>query len=233
MQCESVHTLRAMAIGAVAVGALASGALAIGRLAIGRPRIRSLEIDELIVRKLDVPNLRREGKEDFMAETVSRPAAKTGMLIRRPVAEVFDAIVDPAITSQFWFTKGSGRLEAGKQVQWDWEMYGVSAKVTAKVIEPNRRIVIEWPGYSGPTTVEWTFTPHTDAATFVSVTEAGFAGEPDELLKYVADSTQGFSLMLAGLKALLEHNVRLNLTADRYPKGLHHSCAGAEDGSPS
>jgi hypothetical protein len=26
--------------------------------------------------------------------------------------------------------------------------------------------------------------------------------------------------VLAGLKALLEHNVRLNLVADRFPKGL-------------
>ena len=26
--------------------------------------------------------------------------------------------------------------------------------------------------------------------------------------------------MLAGLKALLEHNIRLNLTLDRYPKGV-------------
>jgi hypothetical protein len=26
--------------------------------------------------------------------------------------------------------------------------------------------------------------------------------------------------VLAGLKALLEHNVRLNLVADRFPKGI-------------
>jgi hypothetical protein len=36
----------------------------------------------------------------------------------------------------------------------------------------------------------------------------------------VTGSTQGFSLVLAGLKALLEHNVRLNLVADRFPKGI-------------
>jgi uncharacterized protein YndB with AHSA1/START domain len=72
----------------------------------------------------------------------------------------------------------------------------------------------------GPTTVEWTFEPQTDGTTFVRIAEAGFTGSGDELVKYVADSTQGFSLMLAGLKALLEHNVRLNLTADRYPKGV-------------
>jgi hypothetical protein len=27
-------------------------------------------------------------------------------------------------------------------------------------------------------------------------------------------------LVLAGLKAFLEHNVRLNLVADRFPKGI-------------
>ncbi len=99
-------------------------------------------------------------------------------------------------------------------------MYGISIPVTAKAIEPNQRIVIEWPGYSGPTTVEWTFAPPTDGTTFVSITEAGFTGDGDDLVKQVTGSTQGFTLVLAGLKALLEHNVRLNLVADRYPQGI-------------
>lgn len=55
--------------------------------------------------------------------------AKTEMLIRRPVAEVFEAFIEPEITTKFWFT-----------------------------------------------------------------------------------------FVLAGLKALLEHNIHLNLTADRFPR---------------
>jgi uncharacterized protein YndB with AHSA1/START domain len=148
------------------------------------------------------------------------PITKTGMLIRKPVADVFEAFINPEVTAKFWFTKGSSRLEAGKQVQWEWEMYGISIPVTAKAIEPNKRILIEWPGYSGPTTVEWIFSPQKDGTTFVSVTETGFVGDGDELVKQVTDSMQGFSLVLAGLKALLEHNVRLNLVADRFPKGV-------------
>src|SRR5262245_53002952 len=147
------------------------------------------------------------------------PVTKTGMLIRKPVADVFEAFANPAITTKFWFTKGSGRLEAGKQVQWDWEMYGISIPVTVKAVEPPRRIVIEWPGQNGPTTVEWTFTPCPDG-TFVRITNSGFAGDGDALVRQATDSTQGFSLVLAGLKALLEHNVRLNLVADRFPKGV-------------
>jgi len=148
------------------------------------------------------------------------PITDTGMLIRRPVAEVFEAIVNPQITTQFWFTRSSGRLETGIPVRWDWEMYDVSIQVFPKTIESNRRVVIEWPGYHRPTTVEWTFTPLNDGTTFVRVTESGFTGTGDELVKFVTDSTQGFTLMLAGLKAFLEHGVRLHLTGDRYPKGV-------------
>jgi uncharacterized protein YndB with AHSA1/START domain len=146
--------------------------------------------------------------------------SKAAMLIRRPVADVFEAFVDPAVTTKFWFTKGSGRLEPGKQVQWEWEMYRISIPVIAQTIEPNKRIVIEWPGYKNLTTVEWTFASQEDGSTFVSISESGFIGAGDELMKQVASSTEGFTLVLAGLKALLEHNVVLNLVADRFPKGI-------------
>lgn len=146
------------------------------------------------------------------------PVAKTGMLIRRPVAEVFSAFIDPGITTRFWFTKSSGPLEVGKEVKWEWEMYGVSSRVVVKGIEPNKRILIEWDG-GGRTTVEWKFAPQKNDTTFVSITESGWTGDADDLVKHVANSTQGFTWTLAGLKALLEHNVRLNLVADRFPKG--------------
>jgi uncharacterized protein YndB with AHSA1/START domain len=146
------------------------------------------------------------------------PIAKAEMLIRKPVAEVFEAFVNPAVTSQFWFTKGSGRLEAGKQIQWDWEMYGHSVQVNVKAIEANKRILIEWPSYGGaPGTVEWVFTSRADNSTFVSITNTGFSGDMDEIIKQVVESTEGFTLVLAGLKALLEHNVVLNLVPDRFP----------------
>lgn len=151
------------------------------------------------------------------------PVAKTGMLIRRPINDVFEAFINPDITTQFWFTRSSGRLETGQQVQWDWEMYGISVPVKVKSIERHKRIVIQWPGYGGsPTSVEWTFSPH-EEGTFVSIVNDGFTGNADELVKQAVDSTQGFTLVLAGLKALLEHNVRLNLVRDRYPKGVEHS----------
>lgn len=150
------------------------------------------------------------------------PNAETGMLIRRPVGKVFEAFVDPAVTTQFWFTKSSGRLEPGKQVLWEWEMYGASAPVTVKAVVPDERIVIEWPGYGIPTTVTWHFRPLGDDQTFVSIRESGFQGDGDTVVNHALASVGGFSLVLAGLKALLEHGIQLNLVGDRFPEGLDH-----------
>ncbi len=44
------------------------------------------------------------------------PIAKAGMLIRQPAAIVFEAFIDPLVTSNFWFTKGADRLQVGKQI---------------------------------------------------------------------------------------------------------------------
>jgi uncharacterized protein YndB with AHSA1/START domain len=143
------------------------------------------------------------------------PSVGTGMLIRSPAAEVFEAFVDPAITTRFWFTRGSGRLVPGAQVQWDWEMYGVSVPVDVKAVEPATRIAVEWPGDAGPTTIEWRFTAQSASSTYVAISCTG-----GDVAAQATDLVEGFALVLAGLKALLEHGIQLNLVGDRFPSGI-------------
>lgn len=142
------------------------------------------------------------------------PSAKAEMLIRKPIEEVFEAFIDPTITSKFWFTKSSGRLETGRRVQWDWEMYGASTNVDVKEIEENKRILLE---FGDNTMVEWIFNSRAESETFVTITNTGFMGDVDEIIKQVADSTEGFTIVLCGLKALLEHDIVLNLVSDKAP----------------
>ena len=142
------------------------------------------------------------------------------MLIRKPIAEVFEAFINPEITTKFWFTKSSGRLEVGKQVTWTWEMYDVSTQVNVKEIEHHKRILIDWPYGDVPTAVEWIFTPYGDDATYVTITNSGFKGDGDKVVNDALDSKGGFTWVLAGLKAFLEHGIQLNLIADAFPKGL-------------
>ncbi|WP_018628466.1 SRPBCC family protein [Niabella aurantiaca] len=152
--------------------------------------------------------------------TTTQNFAKAEMLIRKPVAAVFEAFVDPAITTQIWFTKSSGRLEAGKMIEWTWEMYHHTVPVKVTHIEANKKIGIEWGNQGVQTTVTWTFTAIDEARTFVSIVNNGFKGDADQLLAQVRDATEGFTLVLANLKALLEHGILLNLVGDRFPEEM-------------
>ena len=67
--------------------------------------------------------------------------AEAQMLIRKSISEVFEAFINPTITKNFWFTKGSDKLEINKKVIWEWEMYNVSTTVVAKEIIKNEKII--------------------------------------------------------------------------------------------
>lgn len=148
------------------------------------------------------------------------PIAKAEMLIRKSPADVFAAFINPEITKKFWFTKSTGRLEAGRHIVWTWEMYDHSIEVNVKAIEPNKRILIEWGNYGAMTAVEWIFAPYEDGTTYVTITNSGFEGDGDKVVRDALDSKGGFTWVLAGLKALMEHNIELNAIADAFPPGL-------------
>ena len=139
------------------------------------------------------------------------------MLVRKPVPEVFEAIVNPVITTRFWFTKSTGRLGKSARVRWDWEMFGVGDDLTVKEFEENSRILIEWK--NDPTVVEWRFEDRGGKATLVTISNWGFLGSCDQVLPSVVDSKGGYTMVLAGLKAWLEHGIRLNLITDQFPDG--------------
>lgn len=146
--------------------------------------------------------------------------ADSAMLIRKPVVDVFEAFINPAITTKFWFTKSSGKLEVGKRVEWAWEMYGASTVVKVKSIIPNEKIIIEWGEPGDESIVEWTFRSLDNAETYVSIVNKEIKGTTEELVMKIRDSTGGFTWVLAGLKAYLEHNIELNLIGDRFPEKL-------------
>lgn len=139
---------------------------------------------------------------------------KAQMLIRKPIQEVYEAFVDPEITTKFWFTKSSGRLEQGKHIRWEWEMYGVWDDIYVKSMVENNQIEVE---SSDKTRIEWVFTSSTQGETFVTISNSGFTGSEDDIISQAIDAMGGYTMVLCGLKALLEHNIQLNLVADRAP----------------
>jgi uncharacterized protein YndB with AHSA1/START domain len=149
------------------------------------------------------------------AEVPARaPVGQAQFLIHKPATEVFEAIVNPEITTKFWFVRGSGRLEKGTQVRWEFPG-NASAEVAVRELEPNRRLLMDWWGEgTPPTTVEWIVTPVGENETRLGVIHSGFVGDPAVVESQARESTAGFTLVLAGLKAWLEHDLALGLVGD-------------------
>jgi len=149
------------------------------------------------------------------------PVVRAQLLIRKPADEVFAAFVDPESTTKFWFTRSSGKVEAGKTLKWEWEMYGASADVQVKAVDPSKRIAIEWGNAGATTDVEWDFQARADGTTLVVITNSGFKGSDDEMVAQAVDAKGGFTSLLAGAKAFLEHGIQLNLVGDHAPDAHH------------
>lgn len=143
------------------------------------------------------------------------PIVEAQMLIRKPVTEVFNAFIRPEVTTNFWFTKSSGNLEKGKKVEWAWEMYNVSAEVNVVEIVQNKLISIQWD--EPPTTVDFEFSEVTQETTYVVIRNYGFKQSGNELIEAIKNNTGGFTTVLDGLKAYLEHGIKLNLVGDKFP----------------
>ena len=144
------------------------------------------------------------------------PTVECQMMIRKPVSEVFQAFIDPAITTKFWFTKSSGELKVSKTITWEWEMYNVSSDVKVKEIIPNKKISIEWDDPA--TTVDFEFTSLSDETTYVVIKNYGFSQTGDDLIEAINNNTGGFTTVLDGLKAYLEYGIELNLVKDKFPQ---------------
>lgn len=141
------------------------------------------------------------------------------MLIRKPIEEVFNAMIDPKVTTQFWFTHSSGKLEKDKKITWKWEMYGVEAQVEVMEIIQNQKIHFNWGNE-----VTFEYQKISDNQTYVIVKEFGYELENEELIQKIKDSTGGFTTVLDGMKCWLEHRINLNLVKDKFITNIRELC---------
>lgn len=135
--------------------------------------------------------------------------------VARPCAAVYQAVADPEQLSAYFTTGGArGRLEPGADISWDFADFPGAFPVTVREADPPHRLVIEWdalPGTSasGSTQVVFEFEAlDDDTRTLVTITETSWHATP-EGAKAAFGNCEGWTGMLAALKAWLEHGVNL------------------------
>lgn len=134
--------------------------------------------------------------------------------IARPVAEVYEAVADPAKLSAYFTTGGAiGRLETGAQVTWDFADFPGAFPVEVSEAVPNERIVLHWEAAAaaaadGKTTVTFLFEPADDGRTALTITEEGW-DDSQAGLDASYGNCMGWSQMICALKVWAEHGINL------------------------
>ena len=133
---------------------------------------------------------------------------KTAIQIQKLPEEVFEAIVDPVKMSNYFISRGSGRIEEGKQIMWQFPEFDMEFPIDVDRIEKDRYISFFWEVDGMKLLVEITLTPRENSSTLVTVTEK--SREPDEAgIKWLQGNTEGWANFLACLKAFLEYGINL------------------------
>ena len=131
--------------------------------------------------------------------------AKASIGIQKPVAEIFEAIMNPDLMQNYFISKGSARMEAGKEVDWSFPEFEGSYPVTVKELIAGERISFVWDPAS---VVTITFEKKGDNDTVIKVFEDGH--QADEAgIKWAIGQTEGWANFLACMKAWLEYGVHL------------------------
>jgi len=133
---------------------------------------------------------------------------KAAIQIQKPVSEVFEAIVDPVKMSNYFISKGSGRLEEGKTVRWKFPEFDEEFPVRAGRIDRDKYISFRWDTDGNELLVEILLTSKRGNSTLVNVTEKEMKND-EAGIKWLMGNSEGWANFLACLKAYLEYGINL------------------------
>ena len=138
------------------------------------------------------------------------PTFKVQLKIRKPVEEVFDAVVQPQKLSGYFTGTASAPLTEGATVMWSFPEFPGEFPVKVRQVEKNARIVLQWEAGEGgyDTTVEMVFKPLEGGATMVQIGESGFRDTPKGIESSYGNCG-GWMHMACALKAYLEYGINL------------------------
>ena len=139
------------------------------------------------------------------------PIATCKLKINKPVAEVFDAVVNAYKINQYFVSNASGDMVEGASVVWRWDEFDVEGIVEVSRIELNRSIAFSWIGRGYiKTNVVLTFEENPSAsATLIRAHESGWSFD-QKGVEVAIGQTEGWTHMFLCMKAYLEHGIHLN-----------------------
>jgi uncharacterized protein YndB with AHSA1/START domain len=142
---------------------------------------------------------------------------KAALQIRNSTHEVFEAIVDPAKMSNYFISRGSGRMEAGNTITWRFPEFKTDFPIRVNKIDPDKYISFYWEFEGNDLLVEMTLESAGKKETIVTVTEKSMPNN-EAGIKWLKGNTEGWANFLACLKAYIEYGINLRKGAFEFFK---------------
>ncbi|NTX62986.1 SRPBCC domain-containing protein [Myxococcus sp. CA051A] len=138
------------------------------------------------------------------------PKFQVQLKIQKPVAEVFDGVVNPKKLSGYFVQAASAPLVEGTTVKWRFAEAPGEHDVIVRTVARDERIVFEWEAAGGGynTRVEMLFKPIDARSTLVQIRESGWK-EDAQGIEASYDNCGGWMHMMLCLKAYLEFGINL------------------------
>lgn len=138
------------------------------------------------------------------------PKFEVQLKILKPVAEVFEAVVNPRKLSGYFVKSASGPIAEGETVMWTFAELPGESPVRVETLVKNERIVLHWDASEGgyQTRVEMHFKPLEGGATMVQIRESGWK-DTAKGIESSYGNAGGWMHMMCCLKAYLEHGINL------------------------
>jgi uncharacterized protein YndB with AHSA1/START domain len=128
--------------------------------------------------------------------------------VLRPVAEVFEAIVNPDKLSGFFVSSASGPIKESATVTWHFADVGAKISATIKSVKQNELISFEWAASGVNAQVNIILEAVDANTTSVKITEDGWPLDKQGVSRALGQ-TQGWTDFLCSLKAFLYTGIKL------------------------
>lgn len=140
--------------------------------------------------------------------TTEKLEINVAMQIQRPVHQVYEAIVNPNIMSNYFISKSSGLMEEGNELIWNFPEFDLDCPVRVGKMVKDEYVSFYWIVDDIELLVEMFLTSNDDNSTLVTIHEKGM--DNNEVgLKWLSGNSFGWANFLTCLKGYIEYKINL------------------------
>ena len=155
-------------------------------------------------------------------ESTQQLEIKAGLQVLKPIAEVFEAIVDPDKMKNYFISMSSGYMKEGETLIWKFPEMDIEFPVRIGKIIKGSYISYHWNDFADNTEtfVEINLTETEPGITLIRVTEKSRPNDKTGM-EWLKRNTEGWANFLACLKAWMEYGINLRkgaFTISQIPK---------------